>query len=140
MKYYTREGLELAQRRLVAQEAKVRGIGREAGEEATLNSGCHDNFGYEDAKRRLEMESSLLARMQDDLRGAEVVEVEEQCERAAIGSSIRLTLGEAEKVVTIGAFGESAPDLGLVSYNSPLGTTLRPYPDAQRLCGRRDRI
>jgi transcription elongation GreA/GreB family factor len=123
-KYYTKKGLDLKERKIKAQEAKVRAIGKEAGDEAGLNCDWHDNFGYEDAKRRLEMESALLAKLREEISGSRVIEVEEQNERIGIGVTVKFALNGDEKEITVGAFGESDPTNGLVSYTSPLGRVL----------------
>src|SRR5947199_2849109 len=114
-KYFTREGLDMKQRQLKAQEAKVRDIGKEAGEEAGMNCDWHDNFGYEDAKRRLEMESTTLQKMREEITGAQILTIQEQSERVAIGVTVELTVDGESKVFTIGAYGESDPNNGLIS-------------------------
>jgi transcription elongation factor GreA len=123
-KYFTREGLEVKQRQVAAQEQKVREVGKEAGAEAGVNCDWHDNFGYEDAKRRLEMESTLLAQMREDLNGAQIVIAEEQNVRVSIGVTVVAVINSDEKTITIGGFGESDPPNGLIAYSSPLGRAL----------------
>jgi transcription elongation factor GreA len=123
-KHYTKQGLELKQRQIKAQEVKVRAIGREAGDEAGLNCDWHDNFGYEDAKRRLEMESALLRKLREDTDGAQVITVEEQSERVGIGTTAKILFNGEDREITLGGFGESDAAIGLLSYTSPLGRVL----------------
>lgn len=123
-KYFTKEGLEVKLRQIRSQEAKVKATGREAGDEAGLNCDWHDNFGYEDAKRRLEMESTLLRQLREDVAGAQVITIKEQSESVRIGVTARVRINEEEREVTIGAFGESDVANGLLSYTSPLGRVL----------------
>jgi transcription elongation GreA/GreB family factor len=123
-RHYTRRGLESARLRIAAQEAKVKALGKLAGEEAGMNCDWHDNFGYEDAKRRLELESTILRCQKEELTDIEIVEVVEQAERVRIGVTAKARLNGEEKEATIGAFGESDPESGLIAYHSPLGRSL----------------
>jgi transcription elongation factor GreA len=123
-KHYTRQGLEIRHRQIAAQEAKVKALGKLAGEEAGMNCDWHDNFGYEDAKRRLELESTILGQLREELADAEIIEIQEQAERVRIGVTARASLNGEQKEATIGAFGESDPEKGLIAYHSPLGRSL----------------
>lgn len=122
--YFTRKGLELRKKLIKAQEQKVKAIGKEAGEEAGISCDWHDNFGYEDAKRRLEMESVTLRKLREEVGSAQVIEVEEQSEKVYIGVTVRTHIGGEEKEYTIGAYGESDPNNGMITYISPLGRSL----------------
>lgn len=122
--HFTRKGLELRSRQIKVQEEKVKAIGREAGEAAGINCDWHDNFGYEDAKRRLEMESANLQRLREELAGAQMLTVEEQREKIAIGVTAEVSIDGESREYTIGAYGESDPASGLISYNTPLGRGL----------------
>lgn len=128
--YFTQDGYSFAQFQITSQQSKVRTTGREAGDEAGVNCDWHDNFGYEDAKRRLEQESERLQKLIQAILGCEIIEVREQNERVAIGVTVRGTrynkYDESEEAfeITIGAFGESLPIEGLVSYNAPVVSCL----------------
>jgi transcription elongation GreA/GreB family factor len=122
--YFTKEGLDLKHREIRIQEEKVRSIGKEAGEEAGPSCDWHDNFGYEDAKRRLELESAALKRLREEVNGAIVISVHEQQERVMIGVTVRFTVDSEPKEFTIGAYGETDPPDGLISYTSPLARAL----------------
>jgi transcription elongation GreA/GreB family factor len=119
-KLYTQKGLYLKQRQIATQEAKVRAVGREAGEEAGISCDWHDNFGYEDAKRRLEMESSLLSRLKEEITGIQLITIQEQDETVRVGVTVRAQVGGEEKEFTIGGYGESDPQNMLIAYTSPL--------------------
>ena len=122
--YFTEKGLEIRNRKIKAHEEKVRAIGRETGEEAGISCDWHDNFGYEDAKRRLELESTTLKKLKEEASGVRLLTVQEQSDKVAIGVTVRLHVGSESKEYTIGAFGESDPSNGLITYNSPLGKAL----------------
>lgn len=122
--HFTQRGLELRSRQIKVQEEKVKSIGKEAGEAAGINCDWHDNFGYEDAKRRLEMESANLQRLREELVGAQLIAVEEQQEKVAIGVTAVVSIDGQRREYTIGAYGESDPPSGLISYNTPLGRGL----------------
>jgi transcription elongation factor GreA len=123
-KYFSKEGLAILERQIRYQTERVRQIGKEIGEAAGSNCDWHDNFAYEDARRRLDMETTSLARMKEELSDAVVVEIKEQRSKVSLGSTVRIRFGEQQKTYTIGAFGESAPDLGLLTYASPIGAAL----------------
>ncbi len=122
--YFTKEGLEFKLRQIEAQEKKVRETGNEAGKEAGDSCDWHDNFGYEDAKRRLEMESTTLKKLRDEVNGAIVINIQEQNEHVMIGVTVKVLMNSEEKEFTIGAFGETDPINGLIAYNSPLARAL----------------
>lgn len=122
--FFTKKGLELKRLDIKLQEEKVRSIGCEVGEEAGTNCDWHDNFGYEEAKRKLETESGLLKRLKNETEGGIVIEITEQNEKVAIGVTAIALVDELEKEFTIGAYGESDPNLALISYISPLGQAL----------------
>lgn len=122
--HFTQRGLELKYKQIKIQEEKVKAIGREAGEAAGINCDWHDNFGYEDAKRRLDMESANLQRLREEISGAQLITVQEQSDKIAIGVTAQVNLGGERKEFTIGAYGESDPVNGLISYNTPLARGL----------------
>jgi transcription elongation GreA/GreB family factor len=122
--YFTQQGLELRYKRIKAQEEKVKSIGKEAGEAAGISCDWHDNFAYEDAKRRLEMESMALQKMREEVSGAQIISVKQQSDQVAIGVTVKLTVNGEKKEYTIGAFGESDPAKGLISYDTPLARSL----------------
>lgn len=123
--YFSREGFSHFQDKLGELQKKAQGTGKEVGAEAGVNCDWHDNFGFEDARRRLEMDSQRVKELTDSLRDAQVVEAVEQSVRVAIGNTVGyLEDDEVEKEVTIGAWGESNPSAGLITYQSPLGKAL----------------
>ena len=122
--YFTKEGLELLRKQINAQQEKVKAIGREAGNEAGISCDWHDNFGYEDAKRRLEMESGVLQKMLAEISGPQMVEIKEQSDVVAIGVTVEILMNGERRIFTIGAYGESDPANGLISYNTPLARPL----------------
>jgi transcription elongation GreA/GreB family factor len=122
--YFTQKGFEVRLRQIKAQEQRVRDIGKEAGDAAGASCDWHDNFGYEDAKRRLEMECSNLQRLRDEISTAQLITVKEQSERISIGVTVEVSIDSKTKEFTIGACGESDPDTGLISYKTPLAKHL----------------
>ncbi|MGJ5092118.1 GreA/GreB family elongation factor [Bradyrhizobium oligotrophicum] len=106
--------------RISEQKLRVKQIGSELGEEAGINCDWHDNFGYEDARRRLDQESRRLAEMMNLAQAAIVREVVDQAEVVAVGSTVEFETGGQSKVITIGGYGETDPQAGLVSYDSPI--------------------
>lgn len=121
---FTKQGLELKRRQINEQQKKVRAVGRQVGDEAGINCDWHDNFGYEDSKRRLEMESQILKRLNEEVAGATVISVEEQCDRVMVGVTVTVLFNDESKEFTIGAYGESNPSKGLIAYDSPVAAAL----------------
>ncbi len=122
--YFTNKGLELKRKKIKIQEEKTKKIGKEVGEEAGINCDWHDNFGFEDAKRRFDMESRILYDLMTEISEAQILEVEEQDEVIAIGVTVKLLMNEEEKTYTIGGFGESDINNNLISYNTPLAMNI----------------
>lgn len=124
-KYFSSEGLSFYHARLEDLKQIAKGTGKEIGEEAGMNCDWHDNFGFEDAQRRFELDSRRANELSTALGEAQVVEAVEQSVRVAIGNTVQILEDDTtEKEVTVGAWGESSPEHGLVSYESPLGKTL----------------
>ena len=118
--YFSQKGLALFAEQVRAQEEKVRAVGVEVGAEAGPSCDWHDNFGYEDARRRMDQEAKRLSEMTQILRSAEIVEPQEQSTIVSIGTTVKLLVAGNPKEFTIGAFGETRPEVRLVSYESPL--------------------
>src|ERR1043166_3503717 len=122
--HFTKKGILLQEKLIAIQQQRVKMIGKESGEAAGINCDWHDNFAYEDAKRRLEMESPQLPRLQEGVSNAYLIQVPEQNEKIAIGVTAEIIIDGDVKEFTIGAYGESDPQTGLISYNTPLARGL----------------
>src|SRR5947209_6402122 len=92
----TRRGLARLAGEIETQQQRVRRVGAEVGSEAGANCDWHDNFGFEDARRRLEIESTRLRELRDRLQSCQLTEPVEQCETVALGTTVRLSFGEQE--------------------------------------------
>jgi len=118
---YTKEGLEAKKRDIELQEEKVTMLGKDIGEEAGKNCDWHDNFGYEEAKRKLDIENECLQNLKNEIENAKIINIEEQNKQIKIGITVCVLIDGVKKEFTIGAYNESSPKLGLVSYLTPLG-------------------
>lgn len=121
---FTREGLAYQRHVIEGLQVRVKKTGREAGEAAGDGCDWHDNFGYEDATRQLEMASTRLRELETQVAGASVIVVIEQAVRVRIGNTIDFATTGGNSQITIGAWGESRPERGLVSYESPIASAL----------------
>lgn len=118
---FSREGYSYFQKQLSSRKEAVAVAGKAVGEAAGPNCDWHDNFEYDDAKRRLEMASTRAAELQIALGKAEIIDIIEQSVRVAVGNTIEIEYEDGEeREFTIGAYGESNPGQGLVSYVAPL--------------------
>lgn len=123
--YFSKEGHAYYKGKLSELQRRAQSTGKEVGEEAGPNCDWHDNFGFEDARRRFELDSRRVKELSDSIREGRIVEAVEQSVRVAIGNTVQFLEDEDnEREVTIGAWGESSPDDGLVSYESPIGRAL----------------
>ena len=109
---------------IVAQEDKIKVLQKEAADAAGVSYDWHDNFGYEEATRQAEIELESLAKLRREIKDGKIIEPEEQNQKVAIGTTVKLSLGEKEAEFTIGAYGETNPGNGLISYTSPLASNL----------------
>ena len=119
---FSREGFEYYSRKLTGSTGKIRKLGQAVGDAAGLNCDWHDNFEFDDALRNLERGSKRSADLQAALSGAQIIDVIEQETRIAIGNTVEIEFDDEEQAreITIGAWGESDPLNGLISYEAPL--------------------
>ena len=123
--YFSRRGLRRYEAMVARQKKEAKSLARTIGESAGPSCDWHDNFAFEDARRRTEMEMNRLREMRRILQHAEIIEPLEQDDFVRIGNTLVARDNEGnETKVTIGAFGESEPKRGIVSYQSPLGKSL----------------
>jgi transcription elongation GreA/GreB family factor len=122
--YFSSHGLQAYKRRVANQEEKVRELGEAVGEAAGPNCDWHDNFEFEEARRRLELESRILRDMHESLASSQIVAIRDQDATVAIGVTVEATVNGEPRLYTIGAFGETATERGLVAYNSPIAKAL----------------
>ena len=123
---FTQQGLDYQKARLRKFKEAAREAGNRAGAEAGMNCDWHDNPAYDEAKADLEKYSRRAKDLESEMSGANVVEVLEQDVRVRVGNTVGYLDIETddEKQVTIGAWGESDANMGLVSYTSPLAKAL----------------
>src|SRR5437660_284100 len=113
--HFTQKGILLQKKLIAIQQQRVKVIGKEMGEAAGISCDWHDNFAYEDAKRRLEMAPTQLRRLREEVSNAYLIQVPKQNEKIAIGVTAEIIIDGDVKEFTIGAYGESDPQTGLIS-------------------------
>lgn len=99
---------------------------RKAIEEARAHGDLRENFEYKAARQRHEVLSALATRLDRDLRRAQPIEfaaIDPSQVRVGTRVTLRSPAG-AERTVTILGPWESAPEAGLVSYESDLAAAL----------------
>ncbi len=118
---FSQEGKNYYEKKLSELAIRARESGTAVGEAAGDNCDWHDNFDYEQATRDFEMDSRRVGELREALANAEIIIIQEQTRRVAIGSTVEFEFADGkEKEITIGAWGESDPSQGLVSYTAPL--------------------
>jgi transcription elongation GreA/GreB family factor len=122
--YFSKIGLELKKIQIKTSENKVKAFQKEAADAAGVSYDWHDNFGCEEATRQAETESALLAKLKEEVKNGKLIEPEEQNQKILIGTTVKLLIDGKEREFTIGAYGETNPANGLISYTSPLASSL----------------
>ena len=121
---FSKTGLELKKAQIKISENRIKAFQKEAADAAGVSYDWHDNFGYEEATRRAEAESVFLAKLKEEVKNAKIIEPEEQNQKVLIGTTVKLLMDGKEREFTIGAYGETDPANGLISYTSPLASSL----------------
>ncbi len=99
-------------------------MSEEVGAEAGLSCDWHDNFGFEDARRRLEMESARLRDLLSILDRSHLIEVAEQTKEISIGNKVSVSIDDKKRQFIIGGIFEADPKRGIVSLDSPIVSIL----------------
>ena len=127
--FCTDQGLQRLEEKEKKLKEKVRSAGSEVGEAAGINCDWHDNAGYDEAKKNLEISSRRLQEIREAISTAVVLTLSEQSSLVRIGNTVRVTLvspdgDEEEKEFTIGAYGETDIKSRLIAYDSPMAIAL----------------
>ncbi len=117
---FTIVGWERHARAVRAAAERVRAAGQEVGAEAGLACDWHDNFGFEEARRRLEEASELAQRLNQEMENGTLVDVREQAEVVDIGTTVTLRVGKDARTLTIGGWGEFSAADNLITYTAPI--------------------
>ena len=124
-KYITSTAYKRINREIQKLLKKQSKVGKEKGQSAgEVLTNWHDNFAYEQLGRDFQIVNKQINELQDILSGAETISVVEQNEIVAIGNTVDYKINGKEKSITIGSYGESEVEMGLISYSSPLGSLL----------------
>lgn len=110
-------------RKLVEEEIPAN---RKAIEEARALGDLRENFEYKSARQRHEYLSSLATQLQQDLQRSTPIDVATvACDRMRIGNrGAFVSEGGEQRTVAILGPWESAPERGIISYESDLGGRL----------------
>lgn len=122
--YFSKTGLELKKNQIKTSENKIKTLQKEAADAAGVSYDWHDNFGCEEATRQAEAESVFLTKLKEEAKNAKIIEPEEQNQKILMGTTVKLLIDGEEREFTIGAYGETDPANGLISYTSPLASGL----------------
>lgn len=83
-----------------------------------------ENAGYQLAKSRLRGINSRILEIEDIVRRAEIITADKDCDSVKIGHSVVLKRNSIIKEYKILGSMEVNPMAGLISYSSPLGSSL----------------
>jgi len=119
---YERLQAEVKELKEVARPAVVKAI-----EEALEHGDLKENAEYHAAKEAQKNIDNRLAELQDILGNSQIVDPSElEHSKVSFGSTVVMTDLDTDKEVTYTIVGgcESNPDIGLISFNSPLAKQL----------------
>jgi transcription elongation GreA/GreB family factor len=120
--YFSKLGIEQLNQQISKQSKILIDVGQQVGDEAGISCDWHDNFGFEEARRRLDMEANRLKSLNKMRESAQLLEWADKDDGIVrIGSEVTFVLGEGRRCLMIGAYGETLPELNLIAYESPLG-------------------
>jgi transcription elongation factor GreA len=83
-----------------------------------------ENVGYQMAKGRLRGLNQRILDLEDMLKKADIVIVDDNTSQVQIGHKVTITSDSVEKMYTILGASESNPAIGVISASSPLGSAL----------------
>jgi transcription elongation GreA/GreB family factor len=98
-----------------------------AAAEAGDSSVWHDNFAYEENQRKMHMLARLVRDLEHRFATTTVIVPEPGTPtRVRVGTRVtyQFTDDDAERFCLLAGFDDGDPDVGRVSYNSPLGSAL----------------
>lgn len=124
----TPEGYAQLEKDLAHEKAVVRpGIVRDI-EEARAHGDISENSEYEDAKERQSLCEGRIARLENLVAGAEIIDVTKltPSERVVFGTTVLIEDPETEEQRTYRIVGEyeANVDEGLISYKSPIAKAM----------------
>jgi transcription elongation factor GreA len=114
----------MLQERLVKAEEEAKTLNKEVGDAAGPSSDWHDNFEYEDAKRRLEQKEKEIQVLKTTISDCELADTVDNCSCVSIGNRVRVEIDGKEQTLIIVGHEESDPKKNLVAYDTPLGEAL----------------
>ena len=124
----TQEGQSLLRARLERLENELAEVSRGKMEAAETGGNLwHDNPAYEEIETKQRMLGHEIARIKNKLSSAEIINVEKRSagKKIAIGSRVEIGFTDGGiKTIIIGDPETAAPELGIISYESPLGSAL----------------
>lgn len=136
--YATRESIA-AKRAELDQITRVElPANRKAIEEARALGDLRENFEYKSARQRHEYLSALATKLNRDLGRAQPIDFERiDPSQVRVGTRVRLRDGDGERTLTVLGPWESAPESGIVSYESELAGALlgKAVGDSAELAG-----
>lgn len=124
--YYTRSGYERLLARIVRAREDYLEVCRSNEEAAGAgdSSVWHDNFAYEENQRRMHQLATRVRELEDLARRARIVDGARP-ESVAIGCRVRVRIDDEREVSwAIAGYDDGDPELGRISYVSPLGRAL----------------
>ncbi len=83
-----------------------------------------ENFPYQVAKGKLRGLNNKILKIEDLLKRAEIIEVSKNTRVVQLGHSVTIETKGKKKTYQILGSGETDPEKGVISHNSPLGMAL----------------
>lgn len=123
-RYLTPETMERMRRQIVDLETVQRPSAKLELQRAQEMGDLSENFGYQEAKRRLRNINDRIVMLEEKLKVAVPIEAGTADGSVRIGSKVIVETGGTERAFTIVGAQEAQPLKHLISYLSPLGVVL----------------
>lgn len=123
-RYLTPETMERMRRQIHDLETVQHPAAKLELQKAQEMGDLSENFGYQEAKRRLRNINDRIVMLEEKLKMAVPITAGTDDGSVRIGSTVLVTAGGTERTFTIVGAQEAQPLKNLISYLSPLGVVL----------------
>lgn len=126
MFFMTKAGRHRLGQKIVQLENRLAEVLREKGVAAEVGGNeWHDNFAFEQCEREERMLQWRINELRTCLSQTVIVEPSAESKKVQIGSAVEIEFDDGtEMTLTIGGHLDSAPEAGIVAYDTPLGQAL----------------
>ncbi|OGN29727.1 MAG: hypothetical protein A3A33_04520 [Candidatus Yanofskybacteria bacterium RIFCSPLOWO2_01_FULL_49_25] len=122
--YFSQEGLEKLKKELADREGELRGLIAKRILAAKEMGDLSENAEYAEAREEQGINEGRIEELKEILRTAVLISTNQKNEIIAVGATVMLKAGSAEREYTIVGASEADPIKGFISNETPLGAAL----------------